>query len=70
MSFFSLGYGPERYKDMEGLSLPSVWKRIRQTRLEQPDQRPVVKFALPDKPRLRAKECVQRYMRLVKGGRR
>lgn len=57
------GYGPDRYH-FDGHSLPSL---MRQVCAAEPDgqrqQRPIVKWARHDGPRLRAKECVARWMR-------
>jgi len=59
------GYGPEKYH-FDGASLPSL---IRAVCASKPDghtqQRPIVKWAKPDSARLRAKECVAKYLRLV-----
>lgn len=59
------GYGAEKYH-FDGESLPSL---MRQVCASKPDgckqQRPVVKWAKHDSARLRAKECVRRYLRRV-----
>jgi len=51
----------------DGQSLPSLIKQVRQTPLpDVPDQAPVYRWPKADKARLRAKEYVRRYLRMVR----
>jgi hypothetical protein len=67
------GYGKDRYH-FDGASLPSLYRSVRANVLTgthpdgRPitDQAPVYRFPTPDKARLRAKECVRRFMKLMR----
>jgi hypothetical protein len=63
--FLWVCYGSSPVRSLEGDSLPTMIRKVRQQKLDgQPDQVPVVKFAHADSARLRAKECVSK-LRLV-----
>jgi hypothetical protein len=57
--FLWLFYGTSTVRAMKGDSLPTMLRKVRQTKLDgQPDQVPVVKYRHADSARMRAKECV------------
>lgn len=60
------GYGPERYH-FDGQSLPSLIRQVRQSQLDGvKDQTPVYRYPKADRSRLRAKECVRRFMQIMR----
>lgn len=62
------GYGREKYH-FDGQSLPSLVRGVIASPVVENDlgkaQKPVVKWAKHDGAKLRAKECVAKYLRLV-----
>ncbi len=60
------GYGREQYH-FDGNSLPSLLRSVRLFKLDGvKEQTPQVRYATPDRARLRAPECVRRWMRLMR----
>ncbi len=65
------GYGREKYQEFSGVSLFSQMRAVCKVQLVNVKaQKPIVKFAKHDSARLRAKEYVARYLRLVTPARR
>lgn len=58
------GYGREKYH-FDGQSLPSLVRSVIASPVVGKAQKPIVKWAKHDGAKLRAKECVAKYMRLV-----
>lgn len=61
------GYGPEKYREFDGRGLFAQMRAVIASPLAGVKaQKPIVKWARHDGPRLRAKECVKRLLRRVK----
>jgi hypothetical protein len=60
------GYGPEKYKEFDGRGLFSQMRAVCGSQLTNvKPQRLQIKWAKHDGPKLRARECVAKYLRLV-----